>query len=76
MCRISLNIDFTALCQWSNYHVFAIITDQFGRHRFQLAVEKHVKKHGFDDIIPMVTQSNFIRPDLIGKIIENTASQS
>jgi len=37
---------------------------------------KHIQKQGFNDVITMVTQSDFIRADALGEPVQGAAPQA
>ena len=62
--------------QWSDHHMLAVITQEFGRHGFHFAPKKHVQKQGFNQVILVVSQGEFVAAQFVGNPIQNAAAQS
>ena len=56
--------------------MFPVITSQLGGHRFQFAAEKHIQKCCLDNVISMVSQSNFVRANLLSEPVQCPSTQT
>ena len=59
-----------------DHHMFAGVTDQFGRHAFQARGKKHVQKKSLQHVVTVVTQRNLGGAQLFSHAIQNTAAQA
>jgi hypothetical protein len=65
-----------AVRQRPDHYIAAIVGTQLGRHGLERAIEEHVEKESFDDIVAMMPQGHLGRANLVGEVVQGAATQA
>ena len=59
-----------------HHNVLAAVRHKTGRHRFERALEEEIEQDSLDEVVEVVPEGNFRRPDLGRDPIEHSAAQT
>ena len=74
--RISCDIFFSAIGQWTDHDMPFVVRQQLGRHGFDPASVEQVQEQCFDDVVPVVAQSDTADTVFTGKAVQRTPAQT
>ena len=72
---VRVEVGLLAVRERPDHDVLAVVGDELGRHRFQLAAEEHVEEERLEDVVAMVAERDLGRAELARDAVEHAAPQ-